>query len=705
MLSANERITPRQFQILFILEAFGTGFIVMPRLAANYAGQDGWLVALLLILPGLLFVAMVSGIAKNFGNEPFALYLRRLLGSPLSAVICFVLWAKILFCAGLELSIFGGIVQAMLLNRTPPWVVYIVILAVAAYAAAKGIETRARLAEILIIVIAIPLFVLGILALFNIDFGNLQPALVTPPQDLAKGVLSLGFIFTGIEFIFIAVPYLNKPQEGQRAALNAMAIAGIVMVIITAFTLAKFGPYNTQALDWPVLKMMDMINVPGSLVARQEALVLSFWMLSVFAFMAASVFYGAALGRDQTNIGKHKWWVVASAVIICLVAMYPISRNDAYMLLNKIFFTFGLGFWVGLPILMFIVKMFRKNFSVLLILLLTVSLTGCFDSVEIENRAFAVAFGVDSTEEGRYQFSTAIAQLENDKGGDSNEDNAPVRNIAEGDTLIEAKHNLDAQLSRNLFLGQAKTVVFGKQLLENREMFRQALHVIESNNSLDRTITVLATDDNVTEILNAHPPEETKPGYYVVNFYRLAPKSGGRLFQKNFERMMSDLRETGNVLLPKIDAQVEGGAFVVKDYSLAGELDGDQLRGLMWSKSKACEGAVLTVDNIPIVVKRHKASLRFSEGVQGKLRCIVDVRINGELNHFNKPDMQQYEQIIAQEISQSFAKLQQELEVDATNLKRALRRQQYGLYQRYVDDWEDVFRDMEVFALVRVHLT
>jgi len=361
MLSANHRISLRQFQILFILEAFGTGFIVMPRIAAHYAGQDGWLVALLLVIPGMLFALMVAGTARHFGNEHFASYTKRLLTAPIGAVVCLLLWAKILFSAGLEIRLFGEIVQTILLVETPNLAVYIVVLAVAAYAAALGIEARARMAEILIVVIAIPLVILGIVALFNINFSNLMPVLVTPPQNLAYGVLRLGFIFTGIEFMWLSFPFLNNPREGHKAAVRAMLFAGFLMAVITVFTLAKFGPYNAQALPWPVLKMMDMITVPGSLIARQEALVLSFWMLSVLAFAAASVFYGAILGKDILGKGKHHPWCVGCAIVIIVVAMIPFSSEQAYWLLDRIFLTLGLGFWVLLPIILTTIRLLNRE--------------------------------------------------------------------------------------------------------------------------------------------------------------------------------------------------------------------------------------------------------------------------------------------------------------------------------------------------------
>jgi|GEM_PF-324448 len=680
MLSSNERITARQFQILFLIEAFGTGFIVMPRISAEYAGQDGWLVAMLLIVPGLIFVAMVSGVAKSFGNEKFTDYTRRLLSAPVAAVICLLLWFKILFCAGLELRLFGEIVRALLLENTPMPAVYIAVLAVAAYAAAKGIETRARLAEILIVVIAVPLVILGLVALFNIDLTNLMPALITPPEQLARGVLSLGFIFTGIEFIWLALPYLNKPQEGQKAAVSVMVFAGLLMAIITAFTIAKFGPLNTAALRWPALNMMDMLNVPGSLVSRQGALILSFWMLSVFAFMAASLFYGAVLGRDQTGKGKHLYWVLASALIICTVAMIPFSQEQIYRILNKIFLSFGLGFWLVLPIIL----KFRKGASALLLLFV---LAGCWDSEALENRDFALAFGIDAAEEARYEFYVAIAGLDSDE-----EDESKSISSAQGQTLMEAIRAMDAGSGRDLFLGQAKTAVFSKSLIEDRALFREAIGTIENQYNIDRAITVIATDD--MDILS-----EDK----VVEFYRLAPKSGGHSFYKTFEAMMADLRDTGNTLLPLINQ----GAIAIKDYQLAGELDATELRGLLWHEDKACEGAVLTSeDNISMLVKRNRGALRFIEN-DGRLMCVMDIQVEGELCIFRDetpPDKErlswEYERLIKDEIENSVQKLQHELGLDAINLQAVLRKRQHSLYRNYADNWERSFRDMQIIALV-----
>jgi len=387
-------------------------------------------------------------------------------------------------------------------------------------------------------------------------------------------------------------------------------------------------------------------------------------------------------------------------------------------------------------------------------------LAGCWDRVEIENRAFAVAFGIDGVEAidtvdvtdvadttdavttvntaspFRFQFSTAMASHDEgsagsnggDSGGnedneDTNSDDSGKDSSAQGQTLIEAIHALDANSSRKLSLGQAKTMVLGTEILRDRDLFREVIGVVENTPEIDSAITVLAANSRVSDVLTASPPNESKPGYHVVNFYRLAAKSGGRSFQKDFESMMADLRATGNTVLPLVEkgegrdanqrdavqrdtvqsdaVQIEG-ALVIKDYQLAGELDGTQLRGLLWAENKACKGAILTIDNIPMIVRRHRSTLRFSEK-EGRLRCTIDVRVKGEILRFNEeiPEALKYEQFIAQEINETAKKLQQELEVDAFGFQTALRRQRYCLYRQYARDWSQAFMEMEIVPAVR----
>jgi hypothetical protein len=312
-----------------------------------------------------------------------------------------------------------------------------------------------------------------------------------------------------------------------------------------------------------------------------------------------------------------------------------------------------------------------------------------------------MAIGINSSNEG-FDFSVSNAQptTQSEEGEEEGDDYSPS---SQGRSLIEAIHELNAKSSRELFLGQTKTVVFGTDLLKDNNAFKEAIGVLENLAEVDRMITVLATDSDIQEILNASPNREARheAGYYVVNSYRLASKSGGHSFHQYLESMTADLRRTGNTLVPVIEESGQvAGAVLIRDFEMADKLNGTELRGLLWAESNACKGAIL--GDIPLIVRRHKSNFRFSEE-DGHLRCFVDVKISGEVSRMWKeaPAALEYEQLIASEMEESIRKIQQDLKVDALHLQRALQRGQHALYQRYSQDWQHSFSEMEIIPLVR----
>ena len=66
-MASNVRISMRQLQILIILSAMGTGVLVLPRRAAEFlpeGAQDGWFIAIGLMIIAMLAGALVSAAAR-----------------------------------------------------------------------------------------------------------------------------------------------------------------------------------------------------------------------------------------------------------------------------------------------------------------------------------------------------------------------------------------------------------------------------------------------------------------------------------------------------------------------------------------------------------------------------------------------------------------------------------------------------------------
>jgi spore germination protein len=123
--------------------------------------------------------------------------------------------------------------------------------------------------------------------------------------------------------------------------------------------MAKFGPLDVQRHLWPALDMMDMVELPGSFVERQDALILSFWILSNFAIMNSCMFFSSILLKDTFGKGRHSVYIAASAAAVLAIAVLVKSAEAAAPLMEHLYLSYGVGFMYGLPLVLLIVAKLR----------------------------------------------------------------------------------------------------------------------------------------------------------------------------------------------------------------------------------------------------------------------------------------------------------------------------------------------------------
>jgi spore germination protein len=359
MFSRNDKISVRQMQTLAIIDIFGTGVIALPRRAAEYAGADGWIIIILITLGALLAAHIMASVGHLHPSRSFVSCMETILSKPVAKVIGIVFALKLMANCALELRVFGEIVRENMLPRTPFLAIVIAMSAVSAYAASKGYEARARIAQILFPIIFLPLILIFVLALRDVDYTNLLPVFTVSPKNALTGAFKLGSSFTCLELLLIAHPFANRPKSVRKGINGAILFTGALMLATTVITLAKFGPFDVKRHLWPVLDVMDLVELPGSFIERQDALMLSFWILSNFAIMNSCLFFSSILLKDVFGKGKHSCYIIASSLIVAIASMSLKNASQAAPLIDKLYLSFGIAFMYGLPLVLLAVGKLR----------------------------------------------------------------------------------------------------------------------------------------------------------------------------------------------------------------------------------------------------------------------------------------------------------------------------------------------------------
>jgi len=713
MLSANEKITMRQLQILIILSTMGTGVIILPRRVAEIAGQDGWVVVIGLVFAamffGFLISAALAAVAKIKPGGGFFEVTGLLLTKPAAYVCCILLWIKLVLSAGLELKAFLGITTEILLPTTPMPIISGVMIAVCAYAAAKGIEARARVGEVLLGLMILPFLFLFILAVLEVDFSNLQPVMVTSPAEIGHGVFRLGFIFTGLETLLLVAPFLYCEKKNLiRPVVTALGFAGFIVLCITILTIAMFGQ-GVVNQPWPVLAMMDMITLPGAFIERQEALIFSFWIITAFALVNGLLFFGGILVRDMLHKPRGlTMGVLVTSLAVFAVTAVPLQGDEIYNMLDFLYVSTGIFFLVILPLFLlasakFSTRAWSKKIVKGMSLLLIISFTACWDKVEIEDRAFIVAMAVDSYK-NEYTVTLSIPEEETIK-------------TATAETLTQAFKELDSKTDKSLYYGQMKLLILGSELLKNETQLKNVVSVIDNSREISCRIQVIASEGKASEIL------EIKNS--ISKIYE--DKTKGLNFQ-NLNTAINHKNCTIIPLVSKTDDKetILNGAAVLKNHKKIGTLTQNQLRGYLWVLPGGGNSAVVNANNTPMKVNKHNVNIVFDQNPENKnLRATVNVTVSGQIKENNSNPTRQrtkgskaasvtdippkncgaISRQIKKEINTTAAKLQNELAADGYDFLQLLRKKNFDLYKIYSENWDCNFVKMEIVPVVSVKIT
>lgn len=224
----------------------------------------------------------------------------------------------------------------------------------------------------------------------------------------------------------------------------------------------------------------------------------------------------------------------------------------------------------------------RKHLTVVLMLLIPlVFTTGCWDRRELNERAFAMATGLDRTKGGMlvqsYQFALP-AKL----GGptESRGDKAYQIYETKGKTLQEARQTAQAELSRQIFLGHRRAILIGEDMA--RHGLRNVLDVYSRNPEarLRTDMFVIQGGEARTELAQDYPFERLP----ALAYLRIHKETGGHPGDTSFRDFLMDATSDANCpsLLSMSNNKVTGRAIFNRKLQLVGFLVKNEAADRLW---------------------------------------------------------------------------------------------------------------------------
>ncbi len=361
MIFSNDKISIRQMVSILIMDIFGTSIIVLPQKAAILANQNAWILVLLTTILALISTYLITTLCQQETTLNFYQQTRKNLSTPIAFLLMLIFVGKNLLIISYELSVFTSMSSQILLPTRSLVVIFGSMILISAYCAMQGIESRARLSEILVILLLASLVFSLIITSIEADFTNILPIQLHGDTPYLKYSLSLIFTFMGLDYLYLMYPYVTEKERYRKGGLLAISILGFLMVVITIIATANYNYVTLQEQRWPVLDMISEVNLVGSYFERQDALIMSFWIMGVFSSVTAGLYYSTMILMDLIPKAKTNYVVGVCAVLCFLFTdlLMGIEVNDALVL--NIIMGLMIFFMFIFPTLSLIIAFLKKE--------------------------------------------------------------------------------------------------------------------------------------------------------------------------------------------------------------------------------------------------------------------------------------------------------------------------------------------------------
>lgn len=359
----NKRISKRQFSALLLFAFFGTALLFLPTELANIGGNSGWLILLPWSILFLLMQILLCILSKRNPAFTTVFWYRYGFGKILGTLFALGLLCFLIFVAAMELRIFGEVISATMLSKTPIYLVLSVFVLAILPVATGGVEVVARMAEVMFFFFLIPLVMVLVALVFSVDFGRLLPISTV---DMEQFVSSTSYVAPLAQGLLLTPFFLQytKRKKGSGILLGSVLTGILLLFALTVLAFATYGDGVLSDKMLPTLQMMERIGFAHIFLSRQDLLFLWFWMVSTYLFLSMMLLYLLQIWRDLVSIPQEsptKSRGIFFGFLLFLVSILPEDLWSAYDF-RLSYLPYGLAlFLVILPLLLLCIDSIKRR--------------------------------------------------------------------------------------------------------------------------------------------------------------------------------------------------------------------------------------------------------------------------------------------------------------------------------------------------------
>lgn len=349
----------------------------------------------------------------------------------------------------------------------------------------------------------------------------------------------------------------------------------------------------------------------------------------------------------------------------------------------------------------------------ILAIIFTLFLTGCTvrDGVEINDREYLFAVGIDTSEKNTDEY-TFTAEV-------------PVVSTGSEDkryTMTQDSENLTSFYYENIFTTDKiasdslmQVIVIGEDVVKSQDSVKTLFDEIERSPQINRKVKLVVAKNKASDIINFEIEDNPLVGRYINEFLIKLKKLS---FQTtySFDEVALNLQGVGNALIPSIEIRNErlaiDGAAVIKNYKLIdyiNHVENSILSVLTKGGISGMTRVNVSLDDIPITVnventvisqkidlKEGKLSAIYYATVLCNISAYDMTKLDSSDSDFMKRLAAEVNEVISEHTDKLIYKMQNKYQMDMLEVKDILMKYKKADYEKIKDRYDEVFKNADI---------
>lgn len=366
-----------------------------------------------------------------------------------------------------------------------------------------------------------------------------------------------------------------------------------------------------------------------------------------------------------------------------------------------------------------------KKFLALIITFSTIFLAGCWDKIEIDERAFVGGIYVDVLEYGKSKKGEikpfyeqdmkkrlkVIFTLADPKALAGGGEKGYVTVETEADNIPDAIRKIGIRLNRTPFFAHSKVLVVTENVLKDEKVFRELIDYVEREPDLNAQVNVMMLDGSIDELVKIKPKLDIYLVTYIQGVFNNA-KNLSYIVPIKLMQLTAQLNAGEKAYVPIIVVKEDGieikGITLIKENKFLKTVDEKYLRAFQFLNNKLKGGRKFINYNETSVSYFIQDNYRdlYVKDDNGKLKFIINAELEGyiENNIFSKEalekkDLDKIEEILSEsfklELEETIKYFQDNVGADYLGLEDYTKKNYYKVYKKFQDNWDEAFKNAE----------